>query len=350
MGKRLLQSVFLLVLAMLSASCKHEVDLYAEYRELPIIYGLLDGSADTNYVKITRAFYTLGDATQVALNPDSSNYPGRLDVRLTEYCNGEQTREIVLDTITIHNKQEGLFYAPAQKLYYTAEPLHLNYKDDRYSYMLSVALPDSTLHTHTEIVGSRSFKVKSLGVNFSHEYFGTRRPFYFYPAVNAYYYDVEFKFSFKERRTPDSDSVLRSMSWKVAQYEDYYFAHHMSEDAYVFNYRPETFWMVLKEFLGDDTLTDGVVRYIGDYPIEVSVAACGKNLREYMYFNDPANGVAPGDPEFSLIHGGYGVFSSRITLRKKLRLGGETIPELLKNKYYGFSFMGGDWQDESVEP
>ena len=332
------------------ASCKQEVNLYADYRELPIIYGLLDASLDTNYIKITRAFYTLGDATQVALNPDSSNYPGRLDVRLAEYCNGRFVREIILDTITIHNKQEGIFYAPAQKLYYTAEALQPNYKDYKYSYILSIALPDSTMHCKTDIVGSRAFKVKSLGVNFSHEYFGTHRPFYFYPAVNAYYYDIEFKFSFKERRTPDSDSVLRSMSWKVSEHEDYWFATHMSEDAYSFTYRPETFWMVLKEYLGDDTLTEGVVRYLSDYPVQVTVTACGKNLRQYMYFNDPVNGIAPGDPEFSLIQGGYGVFSSRMVMRRKLRLGGETVPELLKNKYYGFSFMGGDWKDESVEP
>ena len=335
---------------MLFASCKHEVDLYAEYRELPIIYGLLDTSLDTNYIKITRSFYAHGDATQMALIPDSSNYPGRLDVRLAEYCKGRFIREIILDTITIHDKQEGLFYAPAQKLYYTTEHLQPNYKDYKYSYILSVALPDSTLHCETDIVGSRDFKVKSLGVNFSHMYFGTHRPFYFHPAVNASYYEIEFKFSFKERRTPDSDSVLRSVSWRVAEHEDKWFAAHMLEDVYSFTYRPETFWTVLREFLGDDTLTDGVVRYLGDYPMEVSVAACGKNLWEYMYFNNPVNGIAPGDPEFSLIQGGYGVFSSRRIVHSKLRLGGKTVPELLENKYYGFSFIGGDWQDESVEP
>ena len=95
------------------------IDLYAEYKEVPIVYGLLDATADTNYIKITRAFFVEDDAYQVALNPDSSNYAGKLDVRLVEYCNGDSVREIILDTITLHGKQQGTFYSPNQKLYYT---------------------------------------------------------------------------------------------------------------------------------------------------------------------------------------------------------------------------------------
>ena len=349
--RKLFVAMAFLSLVALSSACKHEVDLFGDYREVPVIYGLLDAKADTNFVKITRSFYTLGSAYTVAMNPDSSNYPGRLDVRLTEYCNGERIREIVLDTITIDDKQSGVFYAPKQKLYYTTEKLGPNTSSRKYSYTLAVALPDSTIHVKADLVGSNAFKVKSLAVNFSKQYFGTQRPFYFYPALNAAYYEVDLAFTFKERRTPDSDSVPRTMHWKVNQYEDYYLAHHTGDDGtYVFTYRPETFYSVLREYLGDDTLTEGVVRLIGDYPIELVIRACGKNLRQYIYFNDPANNVNPGDPEFSLVNGGLGVFSSRMTIRKKLKLAGETVPELMENKYWGFKFMGGDWKDGSTLP
>lgn len=347
MRNKTLKAAIFLVLAAFCASCTHEVNLFADYREVPIIYGLLEANADTNFIKVTRAFYPQGDASLVALNPDSSNYPGRLDIRLTEYRNGEQTREIILDTITIHNKQEGTFYAPAQKLYYTTETLNLNTNTDKYSYMLSVALRDSTIHTKASIVGSRNFKVKSLAVNFSQEYFNTHRPFYFYPAVNGYFYQAEMSFSYYECRTPDSDSVPRTFTWKVAENDDYYLSHHMEDDAYFFTYRPGAFWIALREHLADDSLTEGVVRLIGDYPVELSITACGKKLRQYLYFNNPINGIAPGDPEFSLINGAYGVFSSRMTLRRKVRLGGETVPELIANKYYGFKFMGGKQPDDA---
>ena len=146
-----------LPLAMLFHACSTDIDLYADYKEMPIIYGVLDANADTNYVKISRIFSVEGDAYQTAQNPDSSNFAGKLDVRIIEYCNGDSLREIILDTITIHNKELGIFYAPEQKLYYTTEPLHFNGKKDHYSYRLKVVLPNRILTTKAEIVGNNSF-------------------------------------------------------------------------------------------------------------------------------------------------------------------------------------------------
>ena len=68
------------------ASCSTKGDLYADYKDIPVIYGLLDSNADTNFVKIIRAFSGSDeetvDATQVALIPDSNNYPGKLDAKI----------------------------------------------------------------------------------------------------------------------------------------------------------------------------------------------------------------------------------------------------------------------------
>lgn len=343
--------VAIMVLCLISflVSCTQEVDVYAPYEEVPIIYGLLDANADTNYIKITRAFYALGDASQVAMNPDSSNYPGRLDARLTEYCNGEMTRVIVLDTITIYNKQEGVFYAPAQKLYYTAENLCKNTSNSLYSYRLDVVFPHDTISTRCDIVGNSGFKEQSLAFNFSKQYFGTHRPFKFYPAINAKIYQVQMAFTFMEQRSPDSDSIPRTMIWDICTHEDSYFSSNMDEDCYVFTYRPESFYEVLGNFIGGDTSIVGLSRFISDYPVELIITAGGDKLRKYVYYNDPANLITPGDNEFTLIDGGYGVFSSRMTRRSRLRLAGETVPDLLEMTNWGFKFMGGE-KDWSIEP
>lgn len=339
----------LLAFCAMFVSCKQEVRLYANYKEVPVIYGLLDARADTNYIKVSRSFYAQDeDAWQIAMNPDSTNYPGRLDVRLTEYCNDDSVRQIVLDTITLHNKQSGVFSAPDQKLYYTAEPLAKNTKNDRYSYKLTVTLPDkTTIVTSTDIVGSNGFRVKSLGINFSEAYFELHRPFYFYPAINAKRYDVSLSFSFLEQRTPDSDSVKRTVSWNVGTWDEFYLYNHMDNGAYAFTYRPGTFYEELREFLGADTVVPGLTRLVGDYPIELTIAAAGDELAQYIYYGSLAgNGSTNGSGDFSLINGAEGVFSSRMYLRGKLRLGGETIPELVSKKW-GFKFMGGEFSDSS---
>lgn len=340
--KRLFIVLYLAITALLSA-CSTDIDLYADYEQVPVVYGLLDAKADTNFVKITRVFYAQGDAYQIAQNPDSCNYPGKLDVRLVEYCNDDSIREILLDTITVHNKQPGIFYAPGQKLYYTTEPLGVNTKNEQYSYRLKAVLPDRVLTTKADLVGNDHFDIQSLAVNFSKEYFGAvPRRFLFHPAVKGTIYQVTLSFTFLEQRLPDGDSVPRTMKWEIGTYMEDYLTMHMDGDAYVFYYRPETFYGQLREFLGDDTTLVDVRRYITDYPAEVTIVAGGERLRQYVYNNNTEVGFMQGDNEFSLIDDGYGVFSSRMTVSRKVRLAGETVPDLVAIPHWRFKFIGGE--------
>ncbi len=335
--------VLFLSLTVLLGACSTDIDLYADYKQVPVVYGLLDAKADTNFVKITRVFSAQGDAYQVAQNPDSSNYPGKLDVRLVEYCNNDSIREIMLDTITIHNKQPGTFYAPCQKLYYTTERLGVNTKAEQYSYRLKAVLPDRVLTTKADLVGNDDFDVQSLGVNFSKEYFGAvPRRFLFSPAVKATVYQITMSFTFLEQRLPDGDSVPRTMVWDIGTYDEVFFSTHTDGDAYVFLYRPETFYAMLRDFVGDDTTLVDVRRYITDYPVEVTIVGGGERLRQYVYNNNTENGFMQGDNEFSLIDGGYGVFSSRMTMSRKVRLAGETVPDLVAMRHWRFKFIGGE--------
>ena len=85
MKKTHLGAGLLLLMVFLFGSCSTDVDLYADFKDITIVYGLLDINKDTNYVKINRAFLGYGDANEIAMIPDSSNYPGKLDAKIIEY-------------------------------------------------------------------------------------------------------------------------------------------------------------------------------------------------------------------------------------------------------------------------
>ena len=168
--------IFILFISVF-ASCSTDVDLYAEYKDVSIIYAMLDSRADTNYVKITRAFCGTNDnpidANEVALIYDSSNYPGKLNARIYELKNTysgayELTGRVMeLDTMTIHDKLEGVFYAPVQVVYYTTEPFNANTGSDKYKYRLIVVKPDGdTLTASTNMVGNEEFSIMSASVGF----------------------------------------------------------------------------------------------------------------------------------------------------------------------------------------
>ena len=323
-------------------SCSTKVDLFDEPKDIPVVYGILNSDADTNFIKITHVFHASDNPLLSASNPEMSDYPGKLDVRLTEYINGDSVRQIILDTITLHNKQIGTFYAPDQKMYYTTEALGKNTNDALFSYRLTVELPERTLVAYTDMVGSKDFKIQSLGVNFSPEYFGVNQPFLFHPAIKATIYDFDLAFTFKEQRTPESDSVPRTMIWHIDTYYERDLAHHISHDMNYFNYRPENFWKHLEEFIGEDTCVPGLTRMISAQAALVIITAGGSNLQEYMHFANIVNPEHPTENAYSNIEGALGVFSSKMTRIQHVGLGGTTMPTLLEDERWGFKFIGGD--------
>lgn len=40
------------LMTLVLASCSTDVDLYNDYKDIPVVYGLIDAQADTNYIKI----------------------------------------------------------------------------------------------------------------------------------------------------------------------------------------------------------------------------------------------------------------------------------------------------------
>ena len=76
MKKRLLLAILLPSIVVFNA-CTTDVNIYADYKDVAIVYAMLNSRADTNYVKIIRAFCGMNDnpidANEVALIADSSN-------------------------------------------------------------------------------------------------------------------------------------------------------------------------------------------------------------------------------------------------------------------------------------
>ena len=327
-------------LTLLLTSCSTDVDLYADPEEIPVIYGLLNCEADTNFIRITRVVHASDNPLLDAANSSLSEYPGKLDVRLTEFRNDDSIRQIVLDTITLHNKQSGIFYAPNQKVYYTTEPLGTNNGKNKYKYKLTIVFPDRVVTTEAKLVGTSSFGPKSLALNFAKSVIGTRRPYHFHPALNASVYRVDMSFTYHERRTPLSDTIPHTMRWHVGTFFESDLGFE-SEDDYILYYYPADFYGALEDFIGGDTAVPGLKRFLSDYPATITITAGGGSLREYLYYLNMVNQANPNDTDFTTIPGAKGVFSSIMTKTQRMRLGDTTVPDLIAEEKWGFAFMGG---------
>ena len=335
--KRFFILLFGLISCMMTFNaCSTDVDLYADYKDIMVVYGLLDSGVDTNYVKINKAFLGPGNALQIAQIADSCNYPGKLKAKLIEYraaANGthfQQTAEFPLDTITIHDKESGVFYAPDQLVYYTPNKIKNNNEQYKYRYELQVEHGDSIVSAITDMVGGGSFSVGIAILDLT----ASSANISWMPCPNAAVYEVVLRFHFVEVST-SNDSVERIVNWALGAIPE----HQLQNENGVYNmsFAASQFFYKLATELGSDTLNPNIKeRLIYEPSLELNLAAGGDELYNFITVNGPSNSIVQTLPEYTNVKGGFGVLSSRTMYVKMLKLASRTITELKSHEKWHF--------------
>jgi hypothetical protein len=156
MNNNKIKYFFVLSVIGLLFSCKTEVDLRAPYDDTPIIFGVLDQSVDTQYIKINKSFIGEGDNFAYASIPDCTIFKNVV-ATVTEANSGTV---YTLKEKYIKNIDQGLFYADSQKVYYFVN----DNLDQSSEYILSVNIDEGKkiITSSTEIVEKLSIASKSL--------------------------------------------------------------------------------------------------------------------------------------------------------------------------------------------
>lgn len=338
--KKLLLSLSLLASLAFFNACSTDVELYADYKDIPVIYGLLDASQDTNFVRINRAFSGSNDnpinAYDIALIADSCNYPGKLRAYIVEYRQGYGGHyqptgvTLELDTITIHDKDEGVFYSPNQKVYYTDRPLNIGTDGVKYRYKLFVHKENDTITAETNLVGGEGFKITTFQLGFLPEESDDMGQIKFTLADNAVFYDVKMVFYYHESFNggPMKEKQV-SYSFGAKTVEELL---KENDKVYYVNYGVNTLFNLLETAIGGDTVN--VERYFDEKPMMIFLSAGGDELYNYIQVNSQT-GYSQTIPDYTNINGGYGVFSSRINLIKEVSISG-AAQRGLYGKPWGF--------------
>lgn len=343
---------FVLSLSLLASlacfnACTTDVALYADYKDIPVIYGLLNMTEDTNFIRINRAFSSNNEnpinAYEVALIADSCNYPGKLKAYIVEYKkaygnNYEPTGDtLMLDTMTIKNKEEGIFYSPNQKVYYTDNmttnhtPIFSNNSvNNTYKYKLFVFKGNDTITSETGMVGGDDFKITTYSLHFSSDQSDKSSKIKFKAAENAVFYDMEFSFTYLESHNggPAINKQVRySCGTKSLE-------NLISEGGlYYFSYGENVLFNLLKDAIGADTVN--VQRTFGTHPIQVRLSAGADELYNYIQINSQSS-FSQSVPDYTNISGGYGVFSSRINIAQDLGISAAAQRDLYGKTSWGF--------------
>jgi hypothetical protein len=99
----------------LFSTCETEIDITGEYVRIPVVYGLLDQQADTQFVLINRTFLGVGNAFEMSLIEDSTLYDN-VDAKI-RWDNG--TESVTLQEIRRCGKSmDGAFFSPCYQVWY----------------------------------------------------------------------------------------------------------------------------------------------------------------------------------------------------------------------------------------
>lgn len=322
---------FMFLSATLFQACKTDFEINAPWRESAIVYGILNQNDTIHYIKINKAFLGEGNAMFMAQNPDSSTYGGKIEASLYIYNMGNQVDIIPLDTVTVFNKDSGIFYYPKQILYKTIRAL-----DENFLYKIYIHNKVSG-----KIITSDSIPLIQ-GATFRIEKpFGSVLDFNGVPPHESKLlfktpkygkrYQIVFRFHYSETVINTSVTQSKYVDWNLGEKK----SSSLSGDETIELSYGEQFFNNLKGAI----LPNSLVKRVAD-KVEIIVYVAGDDLNTYMDVNAPSSSIVQERPEYSNIINGIGIFSSRFDLRKNFTLSTKSLDSLSYGRFtYNIGFV-----------
>jgi hypothetical protein len=328
--------LFIALSGSLVLSCKETLNVNADWKDITVVYGLLDQTDSMHYLKITKAFLGEGNALSFAKIADSSNYHDGLEVSIGEYYinaakDSVLARTILCDTVTIHDKQKGdsIFYYPDQLMYYFTENIEHS-KDSNFFYKLNILEPTTNkmIRSKSVLVDDKFSIEKPPDIpNFTVNYLpGYKTQLKWTSAKNGRRYQVALRLLYLETLISDpSKRDSTTIEWVIfsnRQTDNTQGGKTMEE--YFSN---DGFYGFLHANIPVNPLVTRAVRKI-EYVFTVG----SDDLNTYMEVTEPATTIVQERPNFSNIDNGIGLFASRTKrLVGPFRLGQETVDEIRVN-------------------
>ena len=295
--------LILSIFSLVFSSCDTDFNVNSTWEEVTVVYGLLDASADTQYVKISKAFLGNMDALQMAQYADSINFDKEeLDVKmLRTKNNGDSTSKDLVPVITF---RDGGVFNDTIILYEFVNNDFLKL-DFEYELVIKNLISGNKVTSNkTRVIGDFSF------LNFNSAYkFGfynssladslkfKSKTIEWQDVSEGEIYQLDVIFHYKE------NGISKSSVWSQPLVS--YGGSKMSsklEGAKFFNF-------LRNNIIKDNTNT--ISRSFESLDLVMTVGAA--DLETYIKVNEPLTGIVQQRPSFTNINNGIGIFSSRYT-------------------------------------
>ena len=337
-------------ISLIFSSCSTDFELNAPYETIPVVYGLLDQSKDTQFVKINRSFLGYGNNVDYAAINDCTHFEYVVAV-LEEYNEfGNLIDHDTLKEFMVGNLQPGIFYEDSQKVYYL-ETDNDSLKEEN-TYHLKVSIPDKGLNFDAE-----TDLIKGSWLNFKFQ-------------TILYLAGSGFKVADVDLATTEDGYLEQTLRWTTAERGKRYELMLRLHYTEVYNDLTEqekflewnlgrqisvsssggeemfkdvsggSFFNFVETQLQNYENEDQVMkRVLGMDAIEIILTAGNEDLNTYMQVNEPVTGIVTERPIFTNVNNGIGIFASKYSTRVSTFLSDGSMLEICAGqKTSGFKF------------
>jgi hypothetical protein len=308
------------------SSCDNELDVNADYKDVPVVFGLLNIDDTEHFIRVSRVFLGEGDALAFAQNPDSLYYkPEDIEVKVEEVISGNVSRTWTLEYRNDIPKEDGIFANPFQVLYSFEVPQNNKLKNNA-DYRLTI----NNLKNGNVLTGETRLSQK-VNLLTPSSFFTTIDIFpqqitflKWKTAPSGRIHEAILKFIYREHPLGQPDQEVRKEVeinlGRVVSQDD------AGNEEMIREIENRVFYQTLAAFIPPSTNENPVLRYADSLQFIVNVG--DDDLYTYLNVNQPSNTVAQERPQFNNVDGGLGLFASRSIFRRSYYIGDITVDSL----------------------
>ena len=325
------KTLLLLSSIALFSSCDNDLQIIADWKDIPVVYGILNAEDSVHYVKLNRAFLGQGDVMMMAQEFDSLHYTeGEVGLRILEQERGWNQIENSEDWITLRQieleatdefeKPEGIFSSPTQIIYKTSEELNDDYFYATEVYRKSndtiIAATENPIDLLNPVNLIRPNSVSPLTISAN----GYAPKAEWKTVEGGIMYELSMRFNYLEFQVDGSSDTLElsiemdfpsrlssnslggdNMSFSI-EYSQFlnFIASNIQEDATV---RRLAVGMESAQVVSGFAISHAC--------LEFTLRAAGEDLSTFLILNQNSSSLVLERPEYSNIENGIGILSSR---------------------------------------
>ena len=324
--KRLLFFVCAIGLMFGIYSCSNDFDLVDEWKDIPVVYGLLASPDDVHYVRVEKAFLDESvSAFDIAQIVDSLYYPNATVTLIRKSNDTRYPMEMVDGNLEGLQRDEGVFADAPNYLY----KLDMGANDSLVPgaiYELEINRGDDLplVTGETVIVSDMSILKPRDGNGLKLTYENQTSFQWRFEEENAIFFNIFIDFFYRE--IVDGATEFKSFRWYVEENvtnED--FRPNLTR-----KFESEDFFKVVGSNIPTST---GEVRIFDR--LEFGVTAGGQSIYDYIKVNQVNTGITGSQllPNFTNMSEGYGIFSSTSYVKNTVFLEAIALDSLVNGFY-----------------